>query len=569
MNGFKKIFFLIKCSKLNRKKFSLLFSAFLILVFETLGFSLILPVFKVVTDTEYANYVYINFFKNEFFKISIANFPSLLVVLFFVFYIFKLMSVFILFRFQSYKISNSLINLSSEILNQFSNTQYLEYIKSDPTEFIRYNHIDLYHFSEITRSFLFLITEISVVISSLFICFYVSPRFTFFAFIYIFTLSIIYFYLNKKQISTLAFYRNLYLGNKNTFLYQYILSFKESLIYKNFKYYKSKIFDNTLLYEKFNNKILVNSQLPRLILEVIFMLPIIAFLFYYNTFSNESLVHLIPTATFLIFLSIRLLPSINKIIISIQNIFSLFPSVDRLYSYLTLNNGTIQSQTNFTVFNARFVSLEITDIRFSYNSSKTPIFYNFSFSIRNGDKILIFGPSGLGKSTLLDIITGLIKPSFAHYFINSREYLYDEYSSFKNLFSYVPQTIYLFKGSIVDNIILDNEYDELKFSKISKIVDLTAILDANQSFQSFIIEDRGLNLSGGQRQRIGIARALYRGSHILVLDEATNSLDSITEKIILNNILSINDLSVIAISHNSNLKKYFHNIVELKSLDDI
>jgi ABC-type bacteriocin/lantibiotic exporter with double-glycine peptidase domain len=214
-------------------------------------------------------------------------------------------------------------------------------------------------------------------------------------------------------------------------------------------------------------------------------------------------------------------------------------------------------------------SITLKNITFIYPNSKQPSLSNINISIKAYDKIGIFGASGSGKSTLVDIITGLLEPnlgamSIDEVFINKN----NRYMWQKNI-AYVPQQTYLNDASIASNIAFGSVLQNIDYKAVinaAKIADLHDFVE-NQLENKYdtIVGGGGILLSGGQRQRIGIARAFYKNSNVIILDEATNALDYETEKRI---IKSINDIkykvTVIIISHRFNTLQGCNKIFILK-----
>jgi ABC-type transport system involved in cytochrome bd biosynthesis fused ATPase/permease subunit len=213
-------------------------------------------------------------------------------------------------------------------------------------------------------------------------------------------------------------------------------------------------------------------------------------------------------------------------------------------------------------------SLSIKNLNFSYSK---PIIRNFNIEIKKGDTIFLYGESGTGKSTLLDIICGLIQPNIGDIYINNSHKI-TEYNSdiLLKKISYVSQFPDVLEQSIYQNITLNfdgiNKKDE-KFDKIVSIVSVDEILKSKNSTCDTLLEEKGYNLSGGEKQRINIARSLYKDFDLLIMDEATNSLDLETEKKILKSIINFAKNKILIFSsHNIELKKYFNKSIFLEKL---
>ena len=210
------------------------------------------------------------------------------------------------------------------------------------------------------------------------------------------------------------------------------------------------------------------------------------------------------------------MPSANKIIANFQNLRYYRSSLDNIYNETKeLGKKVVSNYDKSIEFNVN-KSIEIKDIIFSYEKDKELI-NNLNFKINKGDLIGVYGKSGKGKSTLIDILTGLIKP-------HSGVILCDEVSIYKNIKSwqsiigYVPQSVYLLDDSILKNIVFD--FNKLNDKKLSLALDQSGLKDWIESLPDGIetvVGDEGAKVSGGQKQRIGIAASLYKDSKILIL----------------------------------------------------
>ena len=154
---------------------------------------------------------------------------------------------------------------------------------------------------------------------------------------------------------------------------------------------------------------------------------------------------------------------------------------------------------------------------------------NVNITINKGEKIAILGESGSGKSTLVDLIIGLLQPSKGEIQIDNVSLNKSNLQNWRSQIGYISQQIYLFDGTISDNICFGRKFDKGFLKKVLKQANIFNTLEAKQGLDT-IVGEGGIQLSGGQKQRIAIARALYGGSEILVLDEATSALDDMTKK---------------------------------------
>ena len=170
-------------------------------------------------------------------------------------------------------------------------------------------------------------------------------------------------------------------------------------------------------------------------------------------------------------------------------------------------------------------------------------------NLKKGDKIAFIGESGAGKSTMIDLIIGIYKPQRGE--IRIDDILLDNHNlrSWRKKIGYIPQNIFLFDGSVAENIALGEKIDENRVIECCKRANIWEFLRENDGIHTRVC-DNGIKLSGGQRQRIAIARALYDNPEILVLDEATSALDSQTEERIMEEIYNIaKDKTLLVIAH--------------------
>jgi ABC-type multidrug transport system fused ATPase/permease subunit len=209
------------------------------------------------------------------------------------------------------------------------------------------------------------------------------------------------------------------------------------------------------------------------------------------------------------------------------------------------------------------------NVNFFYKDPHKNIFENLNLRIEAGKKIGLKGISGVGKSTFIDLLSGLITPDKGVILINGNLQI-NKINSWKNILGYVPQGHYLTDDTIKKNIAFGIEEEQIQEKKLFEVLEKTNLDEFVSNLPygiNTIIGERGSKISGGQKQRIIIARALYRSPQILIFDESTNALDSKMESIILNNIIKKNkNITCIIISHNIKiLEKYCDIIYELEN----
>jgi ABC-type multidrug transport system fused ATPase/permease subunit len=270
---------------------------------------------------------------------------------------------------------------------------------------------------------------------------------------------------------------------------------------------------------------------------------------------EQNIELIVPTLGMFGVASVRLIPSANFIMSGLAQINFSHNSINILYNdFLNLkslhkyeNNSLKSSSHNFYLF-------ELKNIKFTYQKSKTPVINNISFSIKSGDAVGFIGTSGSGKTTLIDIILGLLKPDKGEILFNekpitSKEELYN----WKSQIAYLPQEVFLIDDTLEKNIALGIEKEKIDKKQIEKALKqarLTTLVGQLPLGVKTMLGERGVRLSGGQCQRVALARAFYHNRSILIMDEATSSLDSETEKEIIDEIKRLKGkVTMIIIAH--------------------
>ena len=246
----------------------------------------------------------------------------------------------------------------------------------------------------------------------------------------------------------------------------------------------------------------------------------------------------------------RMIPSFNRIISASQTMKFYNSSLDIVFNEIKL----ISKLPNFKISNEKsnFTNtIEFKDVNFKFKKG-LDILRGINLKIEKGETIGIIGESGSGKSTLVDLLIGLHSPISGDIFIDGVSGCQNE-QSWRNIIGYVSQTIYLTDDTIKNNIafgLSENQINEERIKEILKIVNLEYFVNNLELGLDTKVGERGVQLSGGQRQRIGIARALYHNPQILVLDEATASLDVDTESKIMKSIYKLKgQKTIIIIAH--------------------
>jgi ATP-binding cassette subfamily B protein/ATP-binding cassette subfamily C protein len=281
----------------------------------------------------------------------------------------------------------------------------------------------------------------------------------------------------------------------------------------------------------------------------------------YVIFKYDNVAFVIPIISMYALALYRILPSINRIINSYNNILFIRKSLDIVHADLVYNNEDEGTE------NIDFTSvIELKNITFGYDG-KDNVLHDINLSIQKGEKVAFVGESGSGKSTLIDIVIGIFKPCYGLLTVDGKKLTVNNIKSWRSKIGYIPQSIYLFDGTVGENVSFGKNTDEAKIVHVLQQANVWDFLESKNGIHTKVGEG-GIQLSGGQKQRIGIARALYSDPEILVLDEATSALDNETESKIMEEIYNISqDKTLIIIAHRLSTTERCDRILDLNILN--
>tara|TARA_B100000242_G_scaffold250588_1_gene192113 strand:+ start:2050 stop:3798 length:1749 start_codon:yes stop_codon:yes gene_type:complete len=358
---------------------------------------------------------------------------------------------------------------------------------------------------------------------------------------------------------------------------------RTKLIQESFFGFRDILINNTEkvyvnLFNKYNSIIQLKraySQLyiliPKFLLEAITLL-IIAILGYSLSNSDIQNSEFIPLIGAYVYALQRLLPLTQQTYAAWAAYKVKSASIDDVLQELesNINNQRLITKKGNQDFNSNLdfkSKIIFKNVFYSYDGKKK-ILDDICLEIKKGDHIGIFGETGSGKSTFLDIFMGLLSPEKGSIYLDKINIYQKNYQHFwTSKISHVPQSIFLKEGTIAENIAFGEEEDNFNFGLLKKAAHVAQldnfIKQSPLGFQS-IVGERGVMLSGGQRQRIAIARAIYKSRSILILDEATSALDENTEKRILESILrNYNGLTILMVTHRLNSLKNFNRVFKV------
>ena len=295
------------------------------------------------------------------------------------------------------------------------------------------------------------------------------------------------------------------------------------------------------------------GKLPRYFIEMLAFGGVLA-LVIFLIISSGDFNSILPILVLYAAAGYRMMPSLQQVYAQLTTIRFSKPALNILYKELEEMDLKEESKLIKQFNNISYTkSLSLENINYKYPSSKKDIISNLSIEIPYGSKIGFVGPTGSGKTTVIDIILGLLEPTNGNIAVDDNILDRSSHASLRSMIGYVPQTIFLRDGTVSENIAfgIDKKDVDMKMvKKAAKIAQISEHIEALPNSYETQVGERGVKFSGGQRQRIGIARALYLNPKILILDEATSALDVITEEKVVHEIMnSLDSITIITIAH--------------------
>jgi len=305
------------------------------------------------------------------------------------------------------------------------------------------------------------------------------------------------------------------------------------------------------------------QHLPRLWLELLIVLGLSALVLIMLA-QGRAFDVILPVLGLFGAAAFRLMPSINRIITSAQTMRFGLPVINVLHDEIKqLSPIDTTSTQNRYAFSK---SLELSHVTYTYPGGAVPAIEDISLKIGRGESVGITGPSGAGKSTLVDILLGLLTPDSGQVQVNGQDIL-NHIRAWQNQIGYVPQSIYLTDDTLRRNVAFGLSNDQIDENSVWNAICAAQLESFVQSLSmglDTLVGERGVRLSGGQRQRIGIARALYHDPAVLVLDEATSSLDTTTERSVMEAVRALHgSKTIIIVAHRLSTVEHCDRLYQL------
>ena len=562
--------FLIIINITGTKKSYLFFLVFLMLISsfaDILSLGLIIPYVSQILDIQEnsLNFLPLNFeFFNYSTRESLIFFLTIFLIL--IFFLKAALTILIRWLISSFSYKQFAI-LQVKLLNLYQNMEYEDHISRSTSDYIknlRELSMECVRNIELTLKILCELIIFSVIILFLYLINYKILLLFFLTFLPIF----LFYEIFLKPI-------NIKLGSmqtdavRNTYniIDNSMRGFKETRILGKEFFFKKRLekFANIFYDAQKKSTLIIDS--PRYVFEFFIILVSLSIILILS--KNFDLATYVPLISIYFVAAIRLLPGIS-LIASSQGRLSLGQyAVTQIVNDITHYKNYKEKNANQTeVVANKFKVLKFRDVDFSYQNTGIVILKNINFELKKNDCIGIMGKSGVGKTTFVDIMLGLLKPQNGEILINGN--LIDDYgSNFTGNIAYVPQEPIILDDEILTNITLETDKKNVNYEKLQYSITKANLDDVVEKLPNKLetkVGDNGVRLSGGQNKRLALSRAFYHDKEIIMIDEATSALDFKTESLIAEEIRAIKGkTTIVIISHSKNILKYCDKIYSIQN----
>ena len=496
-------------------------------------------------------------------KSAIAIYASVTLV---VIFLFKNIFLFLFYYAESHINKNLTVDFCKNVLRSILNKPYIFHTLNNPANSITSSTAIVRRSMTYIFSNLVLFREVLTMLFLMTTLLFFNAKLSIITFALLIFFTLLFYFFIKEKMKILGAKANRYEENILRYLKETFSSIKLiKLSNKNEFWIKRFFIQNNRLYSAHVISYLIGRS-PKIILEL-FSVTTIVIIFMSFVLAGKQIEDVLPILTLIVLIVIRSIPGFININLSINNINYNHKAIIETLSILIEDKNKKRLNQNL-IPNKEILELnniELKNISYSYNDN-AKIFDNVSFKISKGEIVGISGVTGSGKSTLVDIILGLLKVNKGEVLINNTKI---NENTFNNLrIGYVPQDTYLSDESIAANIAFSLESDDIDFDEIQRVLheaSLTEFVNGLPDKENTLIGEAGVRLSGGQKQRLGLARALYNNPSLLILDEATSSLDYKTEEKIIKEIIKLKkNKIIIMIAHRVNTLENCDKIFTVK-----
>lgn len=531
---------------------------------ETLGVSAMIPVVQaLLAPDELMGYIdRIPVVKNLCDALSITTVKQVTMALLYgmmAIYVIKNLYILLLTYMQNTFITKNRNRMISRVMAEFLNRPYEKYLGADIPTVFRITDSDIPQTFSLILAMLQLASEAVVTCLIFMVLLLNDPRITLFIIVVFGLLTLFIVKVFKPRLNRIGARNQAIQSRIAKWRIQATYGLKDVKVLNREEFYVRNYYETGKVGAEVARNYAVLNNMPRLLIETVFIVSVLGFLVVYIN-GGGDITAMVTTISAFAIAAVRVLPSVNRINTYITEIAYTQPSLDFVYDNLQegmktdamLAERKAYSQVEKLKLDHQ---IELDHISFHYPDSDKNIFEDAHMIVPKGKSVGIIGTSGAGKSTIVDILLGLLHAQTGTITCDGVD-IFKNYESWLAQIGYIPQSIYLIDESIRDNIAFGIDADKIDEKRIWEVLEEAQLKEFVEELPEGLdttIGDRGVRLSGGQRQRIGIARALYNDPEILVFDEATSALDNDTEAAVMEAVNSFHGRkTMIIIAHRLN-----------------
>ena len=521
------------------------------MLLEMIGIGLIFPVLKILTDNSFLadNYYFTQIQTSFNLERDILGYILLFILIVFLF--FKNLIIVGFIYLKAKIVFDVLSNIRSKLFKNYLNQDYSFYIKKKPSQLIKHVQIESETFMRVFDSLISTYSEIFLLVGTVIILFVISFKITFFIMLFFLLFAILFLRIFKNKLKNLGAQRENLDHEFLSALQNGIFSFREIFFYncKDFFINKFNFFNLKLKYNLTITSVI--GQSLRVAIEQLAIILVGTIMMIFIVFK-VNISNYIPYFGVVFYSFFRILPSFNKLLLNTQLFLTSQKAIDIIlneYSSTEKPKNIQEEKLQQSYFEFKD-SIKIENLSYQ-NDANLKILNNINLIIKKNEKIGIVGETGSGKSTLLYILMGLVNFNLKGTVSIDGINLNNIRNQWFNKIGYVSQDNLLLDYNLLENITYESDNSKVDNSIYNKVIteaNLEKFVENYETRKNLKLGSKGIMVSGGEGQRISLARALYKNSEILVLDEFTSSLDSKTEKKIIENLSKINKTMII-VSH--------------------
>ena len=551
----------------RKQKFQLVILGVMIFIggiLETLGVSAMIPVVTaLLTPDELQGYIerfdFLQAICNFLHIEDVSQITTALLIALIAIYVVKNLYILFLTYAQNTFVTRSRNRMISRVMAEFLNRPYEKYLGADIPTVFRITDSDIPQTFSLILAMLQMASEVVVSLLIFLVLIFQDVKMTVFIILVFGIMTLLILKVFKPKLNKIGAKNQALQSRIAKWRIQATYGLKDVKVLNREEFFVRNYFETGSVGADVARNYAVLNNSPRLLIETTFIGSVLAYIVIYINGGGDT-ASILTTLTTFALAAIRVLPSVNRINTYITEIAYTQPSLDFVYENLQEGMKTdamlAERKANSQVEKLKLEDkIELDNISFHYPDSDKYIFEGAHMEVPKGKSVGIMGTSGAGKSTIVDVLLGLLHAQSGTITCDGVD-IFKNYESWLAQIGYIPQSIYLIDESIRDNIAFGIDADKIDEERIWKVLEEAQLKEFVEELPEGLdttIGDRGVRLSGGQRQRIGIARALYNDPEILVFDEATSALDNDTEAAVMEAVNSFHGKkTMVIIAHRLN-----------------